>query len=260
MFLQMNHLQIDNQLYESDNQKYDFPVIFIPKQNQELKEIYYNQRNYSIIEMDEFFMRNFYPNNSKFLYFDIKFHRDIKVSKKYLSYEIDFSINSFEVYLEDSFLYELLKTTMDFVKCSQTQLRNINDENHLNKDYFLKLVTDSKTDKIYQVSRDLDSLISPITVSILHISRIDAVVSLRTSYKIHLLSYKMPIAIEEFKINEFPYIILTFEQLFKLITTHYLSSLLFKTGWLLGSLDFIGSPTVFIQNLGDGIYNFFSMP
>lgn len=115
-------------------------------------------------------------------------------------------------------------------------------------------------DEIFYISKDLDPLISPTIVKCLNIGRIDAVVSLRSSFKIHILSYKTPIAIESFKLDEFPYIVLTFEQLFKLLTTHYLSSLLLKTGWLLGSLDFIGSPIVFIRNLGDGFYNLFTMP
>ena len=264
-------LQVDNQLFESDNQNYDFPVIFMPRVNSEDDHETCDSsiNNYSILEIDEFLVasQSEISSNSEFLNLELKFYRDLSVSNNYVSYELDLSLKPFEVYLEDSFLYYTIKTIMDLIKCSQYVIIHQEDDYYLsldplnnlkNKELFLSLVNNSVKDAA--ISSDLDSFISPMTVKSLTIGRIDAVVSLRTSYKIHILSYKSPISIERFTISDFPYITLTFEQLFKLLTTHYLTSLLLKTGWLLGSLDFIGSPIVFIQNVGDGIYNLFTLP
>ncbi len=49
-------------------------------------------------------------------------------------------------------------------------------------------------------------------------------------------------------------------QLVKLFTSHYLTSLLFRLGWVVGSLDLIGSPTAFIHTVSNGVYDFIRLP
>ena len=44
------------------------------------------------------------------------------------------------------------------------------------------------------------------------------------------------------------------------LSMHYLSGALFKAGWVVGSLDMIGSPAAFTRNVTDGVKDFVSLP
>ena len=44
------------------------------------------------------------------------------------------------------------------------------------------------------------------------------------------------------------------------LSMHYLSGALFKAGWVVGSLDMIGSPAGFTRNVTDGVKDFVSLP
>ncbi len=111
------------------------------------------------------------------------------------------------------------------------------------------------------VSKDLNILFQPqIMLRQIRFGKLDALITLQTSLKIYLATYKMPVNFEELKISGLPWTIMSSPQLVKILTSHYLISLLFKAGWLLGSLDLIGSPTAFIQQVSNGVYDFLQMP
>merc|ERR1719250_454044 len=44
------------------------------------------------------------------------------------------------------------------------------------------------------------------------------------------------------------------------LSMHYLSGALFKAGWVVGSLDMIGSPAAFTRTVTDGVKDFVSLP
>ena len=44
------------------------------------------------------------------------------------------------------------------------------------------------------------------------------------------------------------------------LSMHYLSGALFKAGWVVGSLDMIGSPAAFTRTVTDGVRDFVSFP
>ncbi len=70
----------------------------------------------------------------------------------------------------------------------------------------------------------------------------------------------MPILFEALSVSGMPWCVMSSPQLTKLVTSHYLTALIFRAGWLLGSLDLIGTPTVFIQQVSNGVYDFLQMP
>lgn len=108
---------------------------------------------------------------------------------------------------------------------------------------------------------DLHQLVRPLfTINHFRINSIDALVNLQTKLKIYLATYRMPIRVEKFELNGMPFLLLTSKHFLKSFTNHYLTSLIFRVGWMLGSLDLIGSPTVFIQQVSNGLYDFLSMP
>lgn len=70
----------------------------------------------------------------------------------------------------------------------------------------------------------------------------------------------MPVTFEVLELAGLPWTVMSSPQLVKLLTSHYLTSLLFRAGWLVGSLDLIGSPTAFVQQVSNGVYDFLQMP
>lgn len=108
---------------------------------------------------------------------------------------------------------------------------------------------------------DLNQLVRPLfIINHFRINSIDSLVNLQTKLKIYLATYRMPIRVEKFELNGMPFLLLTSKHFLKSFTNHYLTSLIFRVGWMLGSLDLIGSPTVFIQQVSNGLYDFLFMP
>ena len=88
----------------------------------------------------------------------------------------------------------------------------------------------------------------------------DALISLQTTSKMYLATYKMPVNFDELSLSGVPWTLMSSPQLVRLLTSHYLTSLLFSAGWLVGSLELIGSPTAFVQQVSSGVYDFLNMP
>ena len=147
--------------------------------------------------------------------------------------DVDIHLKPLDIYLEDYLVYNLIKIGMSYL-----ELVSANEE-------------EEPGDKIKVIDEEnLDILIFPlILLRRINISSIDALVSLQTSIKIYLATYKMPIFFESLKISGMPMALMSSPQLIKVFTSHYLTSLLFRAGWLLGSLDLIGTPTAFIQQV-----------
>ena len=59
---------------------------------------------------------------------------------------------------------------------------------------------------------------------------------------------------------QFNHIYSNWIELSQSLAVHYTTSLLLQAGWLLGSLDLIGSPTLLLNNLTSGVHDFFSLP
>ena len=235
-----SHLQLDNQMFDSEEQspgvslltqKYDFPVIFMPRAAPPpLRSV-----RYQTFESDG-------PSSDTleaFLSLKLKLLSTNKLK------EVDLTIKPFEIYLEDYLIYNLTKLGIELL-----QIVTLDKKLHIcpNQDY-------------ESISKELDTLIEPaIMLSRIRIGHVDALISLQTSVKIYLATYKMPVFFDELVVTGLPLAIMSSPQLVKLFTSHYLTSLLYRAGWLLGSLDLIGSPTAFIQQVSNGVCDFLQMP
>ena len=298
VYLNCQHFQLDNQMFDLDQnnsddnlavsaQKYDFPVIFIPREYKkfQLRQQEFMQTNAKSLKsiknlnyfksFDSFYYfinRQIYSSKQNDLFLEARLtlisnkkaplncylmpssvsqHND---SSYFRLVELELSMKPFDIYLEDYLIYNLIKVGIEFVEfTSSNNLANtaVNQADFLNDQLsYYNLLAD-----------DLDILVDPMTMmQKIKVGKIDALVSLQTSIKIYLATYKMPIFFDELKINGLPWAIMSSPQLVKLFTNHYLTSLLFRAGWLLGSLDLIGTPTAFIQQVSNGVYDFLQMP
>ena len=249
-----SHFQLDNQMFDLDSvednefnkvaQKYDFPVIFIPRQRNRRQIT--NSRNY--YQLLDFFTQSEPNPASNFIKTHVKLQSTDPKSTLMRLTHLDLDIKPFDAYLEDYLIYNLAEIGLEFFELASSSPTT-------NRRY-------SKEVKRYQMHEmDLDLVSRPLlTANYMRISRIDALVSLQTSLKIYLASYKMPIVFDELVIRGMPLAVLSSPQLVKNLTAHYLTALLFRAGWLLGSLELIGSPTAFVQQVSNGVFDFIRMP
>lgn len=235
------------------NIRYDFPVIFLPHgaSNRAVaiptKYQTFEQSQHSRAEAHSWLEKK----ASRFLCLRLclmpdqnKRHQSLRLT------EIDVDVKSFEIYLEDYFIYNLVKVGIEFVSLVHDN-DNVMPVQQLCEDL---LFYDS-------ASKDLNILFEPqVMLKRIRFGQLDALITLQTSLKIYLAMYKMPVNFDELNITGLPWTIMSSPQLVKILTSHYLTSLLFKAGWLLGSLDLIGSPTAFVQQVSNGVYDFLQMP
>lgn len=252
------HLQLDNQMFDLTNtdnnqlklaaQKYDFPVVFIPRGNSaKAKTLNRPQAIYKTFDANSHLVEKEDHSNEQFIHLKLKFENHNKL--KLILTEFDLNLKPFDIYLEDYLVYNLMKISMDYVGLITTKTNT--NSNELSPSHEQDLNS----------SRDLSILFDPILmIKKLNISKIDALVSLQTSLKIYCATYKTPVIFDELSVIGLPWSVQSSPQMVKLFTSHYLTSLLFRLGWVVGSLDLIGSPTAFIHTVSSGVYDFLRLP
>ena len=177
------------------------------------------------------------------------FHR---INERFI--KIDFHVQPFDVYLEDRYIYILLKTFSEFLPLNLSVPKNSKE----------------REQQIETVENQL--LNTPFVCESLFIGPIDVVVSLHASMKVYIGCHQLPMFVDKFQKN---HIYSTNKQLMTLITRHYLVSLLTRSPMLLGSFDLlgkhqswstvsmtliVGNPSALIRNVTDGVYDLFHLP
>ncbi len=178
--------------------------------------------------------RSNFVNNDQPKFLSIHFHR---INERFI--KIDFQIQSFDVYLEDHYVYILLNIFSHLLPLDLNIPINIKENNPKNDPIENQLMK------------------TPFVCESLYIGPIDIVISVHASMKVYIGCHQLPIFIDKFQKN---YIYSTNKQLLTLITRHYFYSLLTRSPLLLGSFDLLGNPSVLIRNITDGIYDLFHLP
>jgi hypothetical protein len=175
-----------------------------------------------------------------------------RVNERFI--RIDLQCQPFDVYLEDRFVYVLLKIASEFLPLDLTL-----------------------PGQRYSRVSTIDPIVmkTPFVCESLCISPINIVVSVHASLKVFIGCHQLPIYVDKFQKS---HIYSTNKQLMGLLTRHYLVSLLTRSPWLIGSFDLLGkqssllvirrmriilltgNPSALIRNVTDGIYDLFHLP
>ena len=263
-FCSIDQFQIDNQCYSSKN-NYDFPVVLMSKDEKRVSKAKVNvyekekertesssslanhHRQNSSSSIDTTVTEDPLPafdslshnhkitrsnliNNDEPKFLITHFHR---INERFI--KIDFQLQSFDVYIEDHYIYVLLKIFSHLLPVNL----NIKDD-------------DPRIDMI-----ENEIMQTPFVCESLYIGPIDIIISVHASMKVYIGCHQLPMFIDKFQKN---YIYSTNKQLLTLITRHYFMSLLTRSPLLLGSFDLLGNPSVLIRNITDGIYDLFHLP
>ena len=89
------------------------------------------------------------------------------------------------------------------------------------------------------------------------VEQVDLQVSAHASVKVHVGLEDSKISLGRFDASR---VWATWYSLGHSLSRHYLSGALFKAGWVVGSLDMLGSPAAFTRNVTDGMKDFVALP
>ncbi|XP_037586040.1 vacuolar protein sorting-associated protein 13B [Cebus imitator] len=158
--------------------------------------------------------------------------------------EFSFELKPARLYVEDTFVY-YIKTLFD------TYLPNsglAGHSTHLSRDKQMLPV---------QVTQHARALVNPVKLRKLVIQPVNLLVSIHASLKLYIASDHTPLS---FSVFERGPIFTTARQLVHALAMHYAAGALFRAGWVVGSLEILGSPVSLVRSIGNGVADFFRLP
>ncbi|KAM8966204.1 intermembrane lipid transfer protein VPS13B isoform 2-T2 [Pelodytes ibericus] len=228
------NLQVDNQLYNKSN--FHFPVLVCQEERSESARWPKSISLYvSTKELEDYKESSFLK-----LFITLSMEQDL-----YDLNELSFELKPSRLYVEDTFVY-YVKTLFD------TYL----------PDKLLHGPTRNPGSKVpqtlpEQVQQYASALISPIKLRKLTVQPVNLLVSIHASLKLYIASDHTPLS---FSVFERGPIFTTARQLIHALAMHYAAGALFRAGWVVGSLEILGSPASLVRSIGNGIADFFRLP
>ena len=150
---------------------------------------------------------------------------------------INVELEPMSVFIEDTLLYKLAGMLDSFV-LPETKSRTINDDDGR----ALALAS---------------AVLNPVLIDDFHIEPLYVLVTFHASVKLFVSADHTPLYFGRFSMTS---LFTDPSFLAQLLAAHYAYSALLKIGWVVGSLDIIGSPTSLIRSIGQGISDFFLLP
>ena len=101
------------------------------------------------------------------------------------------------------------------------------------------------------------NLVEQLSLQEIFIEPIEVSLSVHASVKMHIGLDQSPLSFSPFTRSR---LLTTNYCLGEMLARHYISGALFRAGWVVGSLDLIGSPAGFTRTVGSGIKDFVALP
>uniref|UniRef100_A0A8C2X0N4 Vacuolar protein sorting 13 homolog B n=1 Tax=Cyclopterus lumpus TaxID=8103 RepID=A0A8C2X0N4_CYCLU len=155
--------------------------------------------------------------------------------------EITFQLQPARVYLEDTFVYYIKTLFHTYIPDGAMA------------SYFLFV----KQVHFFQVRQSVQALVHPVRLQRLTIQPVNLLVSIHASLKLYIASDHTPLS---FSLFERGPLCTTARQLVHALAMHYAAGALFRAGWVVGSLEILGSPASLVRSIGNGVSDFFRLP
>ena len=97
----------------------------------------------------------------------------------------------------------------------------------------------------------------PVTISRLVIESVTIYVSANITLKVYLSCSDSPFWFSRYELKD---VYSNWSEISQVVAARYLSALYMHIGWIVGSLELIGSPATFIQSVGRGLRDLVSLP
>uniref|UniRef100_A0A8B9UMP2 Vacuolar protein sorting 13 homolog B n=1 Tax=Anas zonorhyncha TaxID=75864 RepID=A0A8B9UMP2_9AVES len=227
-------LQLDNQLYSKSN--FHFAVLLCQGEKNETMQ--WSRVNNLIVSNKD--LENYKENC--FIKLCIAFSEEENFT--FHVNDLSFELKPARLYVEDTFVY-YIKTLFDtYLPESKAAWQSVN-------------ISDTTQILPEQVREHARALVKPVKLRKLTIQPVNLLVSIHASLKLYIASDHTPLS---FSVFERGPIFTTARQLVHALAMHYAAGALFRAGWVVGSLEILGSPASLVRSIGNGIADFFRLP
>ncbi|XP_034729846.1 vacuolar protein sorting-associated protein 13B-like isoform X2 [Etheostoma cragini] len=232
-------LQVDNQLF--NRASFHFPVLLCQDQRggAELGGPWSSDANpaESPESLEEF-------KHSCFLQLRMRLAGDRSTAE-----EITFQLQPARVYVEDTFVYYVKTLFHTYIPDSAMVLATA--EARRSPEFGSVPIVPE------QVLQSVQALVHPVCLQRLTIQPVNLLVSIHASLKLYIASDHTPLS---FSLFERGPLCTTARQLVHALAMHYAAGALFRAGWVVGSLEILGSPASLVRSIGNGVSDFFRLP
>ncbi|XP_074031826.1 vacuolar protein sorting 13B isoform X2 [Leptinotarsa decemlineata] len=236
-------VQFDNQLCSRES--YDFPVVLIGQEVKEIKKLLTlnvpikvlieGASEKALVMMD--FTLETWKDHSK-----TKFITGVKSLKV--------RVNPISCYIEDTYITRLMNYLSVFIPTRLVLLPI--------RKSILKLNNTSGCVNVPEiVSWQCAILARPLTLRKILIEPLSLLLSVHSSVKLYIALDQSPLYFGQFERRR---LLTTHYRLGHAMTMHYLSGAIFGAGWVVSSLELLGSPGGLARAMGTGLRDFVSLP
>ncbi|XP_029039570.2 vacuolar protein sorting-associated protein 13B isoform X3 [Osmia bicornis bicornis] len=230
-------LQLDNQLFDQGG--FDFPVVLISQSPLVVRETRFYTSTCLMNKIEQI-----RENSLIAIDYVLENQGQLRVSK-----DLFIKIAPISAYIEDTYITQLLNYATSMVP-----------PRFLVSDDIKKTRTLVSTIGVYipdYIMVDAKILSTPLKLQNLKIEPVSILLSVHTSVRLYVALDHSPLYFGTFEKKN---ILTTPYRLGNALTMHYLSGAIFGAGWVVGSLEILGSPGSLAQALGSGLRDFVSLP
>ncbi|KAM9851512.1 intermembrane lipid transfer protein VPS13B [Aulostomus maculatus] len=163
--------------------------------------------------------------------------------------EISFQLQPARIYLEDTFVYYV--KTLFHTYIPDTTMTSASMKTQKSREPESAVILPE------QVLQSIQAFVHPVRLQRLTIQPVNLLVSIHASLKLYIASDHTPLA---FSLFERGPLFTTARQLVHALAMHYAAGALFRAGWVVGSLEILGSPASLVRSIGNGVSDFFRLP
>ncbi|XP_028899829.2 intermembrane lipid transfer protein VPS13B isoform X2 [Zeugodacus cucurbitae] len=235
LHLLLPNLQLDNQNYVCG--QYDFPVVLCAQQLYERKQtvppVHFLDRTYQILR-----------NRGLMAHFNIGFFED-----EMKLHSIVCTFSPMRIYIEDSYLNCLLDAIVDCTpsNCAYRLEQSASRITLSSGEYLLPRV----------IVGQAMCIAEPLQIREFQIEPLSVLLSVHTSIRLYIALDHSPLSFSTYNRQHILTMPLRFGQS---LSMHYLSGAIFGAGWVVGSLEILGSPSGLARSFTTGLRDFVSMP
>lgn len=234
--LETGHIQIDNQLAHTGS--YDFPVVFCADSEIAPRDI----RSSSVFYLNEI-VRSQVANPL--------FTLQIKLYAQEMDIEeLQCTMRPIRLYLEDTYLSKLGDAVMEFLPQNAVYAT----DQEVTKETLTYPGEVIVPRELLALTRSLGR---PLKIKLFKISSVDVLISLHMSTRLYIALDHSPLSFSDFERTNLR---TTEMKLGSAMSMHYLSGAIFGAGWMVGSLEILGSPSGLARSVTTGLKDFVSMP
>lgn len=233
--LQLPNLQVDNQLYSSG--KYDFPVLLcaekLYRRNCSLPQVY---------DLDHVYKQQ--AQRTPVSLFTFIFYQDEMQLQN-----VRCQIPPFRVYIEDAYLNQLLEALVECEPSNCVYSPPV-EQDQILLPAGMTLLPDQVVAQSLYISE-------PLRLNSFTVEPLNLLLSVHTSSRLYIALDHSPLSFSRYERQQILTVPLRFGQSLGL---HYLSGAIFGAGWVVGSLEILGSPSGLARSFSTGLRDFVSMP